>query len=49
MVRIAKVSDPKRIASLKVKISDPTYMNAAIQRIAHKLTEKLVVRVGITN
>ena len=49
MVRIAKISDPRRIASLKIKITDPVYMDAAIRRIAHKLTEKLVVRVGIVN
>ena len=42
MVRIARPSDPKRIAELKQKVRDRSYMTAAIARLAQKLTEELV-------
>ena len=44
MVRIAKQPDPKRINALKEQIQDESYLDAAIQRLAHKLTEELVER-----
>jgi hypothetical protein len=44
MVRIAKQPDPKRIHALKQQIQDEDYLDAAIQRLAHKLTEELVER-----
>ena len=44
MVRIAKQPDPKRINALKQQIQDENYIDAAIQRLAHKLTEELVER-----
>jgi hypothetical protein len=42
MVRIAKKSDPKRIAELKRKISDSQYVDEAIQKIAQRLSAELV-------
>ncbi|MFP4066349.1 MAG: hypothetical protein ACLFRR_08560 [Spirochaetaceae bacterium] len=42
MVRIAKQPDPERIEALKERIQDERYLETAIQRIAHKLTEELV-------
>ncbi len=44
MVRIAKQPDPKRIRALKQRIQDEDYLDAAIQRLAHKLTNELVDR-----
>ncbi len=41
MIRIAKQTDPKKIAELKVKINDPKYLQTAINRIALSLTHKL--------
>lgn len=42
MVRIAKPSDPEKIKYLKRKIHDRRYMESAIRRLAHKLTEELI-------
>ncbi len=42
MVRIAKKSDPKRIAELKKKIRDSEYVDEAIQKIAQRLSRELV-------
>jgi hypothetical protein len=44
MVRIAKQPDPQRINALKERIQDEDYLDAAIQRLADKLTEELVDR-----
>ncbi|MFP4372915.1 MAG: hypothetical protein ACLFPO_01140 [Spirochaetaceae bacterium] len=44
MVRIAKQPDPKRIRALKERIQDERYLEAAIQRLAGKLTDELVDR-----
>jgi hypothetical protein len=44
MVRIAKQPDPQRINALKQRIQDENYLDAAIQRLADKLTEELVER-----
>lgn len=44
MIRIAKPSDPKRIAELKKKINNDIYIKDAIQQIAHTLTIELVHR-----
>ncbi|HET6486569.1 MAG TPA: hypothetical protein VFH83_09135 [Spirochaetia bacterium] len=41
MVRIAKKTDPKKIAELKVKIHDADYLSQAIQKIAQDLTKNL--------
>jgi len=38
VVRIAKKTDPKRIAELKRKIHDDQYLSQAIQKIAQDLT-----------
>ena len=42
MVRIAKKSDPKRLAELKKKIRDSSYVDEAIQKIAQRLSKELV-------
>ena len=42
MVRIAKQSDPKKLAELKKKIHDKTYLDIAIHRIAHTLTNEII-------
>ncbi|MBI9102246.1 MAG: hypothetical protein JEY99_07525 [Spirochaetales bacterium] len=42
MIRIAKESDPKRLAELKEKINDSHYLNVAISSIAHTLTREIV-------
>ncbi len=42
MVRIAKKSDPNRIAELKKKINDASYVRDAIRNIAQKLSNELV-------
>ncbi len=44
MIRIAKPSDPKKIAELKKKIHDKMYISTAIQSIAHTLTNEIVQR-----
>ena len=42
MVRIAKKSDPRRLAELKKKIRDEQYVDEAIQKLAHRLSAELV-------
>lgn len=42
MVRIAKNTDPKRIAELRERINDTVYLEAAINRIATSLTEGIL-------
>jgi len=42
MVRIAKNTDPRKLAELKEKIDDQFYMERAIRRIASTLTDELV-------
>lgn len=42
MVRIAKPSDPRRLAELKNKIRDKYYLEMAITRIANTLTKELM-------
>jgi hypothetical protein len=42
MVRVAKPSDPKRLAELKQKIRDKYYLELAISRIANTLTKELM-------
>ena len=42
MVRIAKKSDPKKLAELKKKIRDAKYVDEAIQKIAQRLSSELV-------
>ena len=42
MVRIAKKSDPKRLAELKIKINDENYLTNAIIKIAQDLTKNLL-------
>ena len=44
MIRIAKPSDPKKIAELKKKIHDQMYLSRAIHSIAHTLTNEIVHR-----
>jgi hypothetical protein len=41
VVRIAKKTDPKKIAELKRKIHDEEYLLSAIQKIAQDLTKSL--------
>ncbi len=41
-MRIAKPIDPKRIAELKKKILDDQYVEEAIQKLAQRLSSKLV-------
>lgn len=41
MVRIAKKTDPKKIAELKRKVHDEDYLMQAIQKIAQDLTQSL--------
>lgn len=42
MIRIAKKTDPKKLAELKNKIEDERYLTYAIQRIAQVLTKELL-------
>ncbi len=49
MVRIAKKSDPRRIAELKKKIRDQTYVDDAIQKIAQRLSSELVSSKRLAN
>jgi anti-sigma28 factor (negative regulator of flagellin synthesis) len=42
MVRIAKKSDPERIAELKKKINDASYVREAIRKIAQELSKELI-------
>lgn len=46
MIRIAKQTDPKKLADLKVKIHDSSYLSVAIQRLAQSLTTELVDNKG---
>jgi|SaaInl8_200m_RNA_FD_contig_21_3202817_length_233_multi_4_in_0_out_0_2 hypothetical protein len=41
MIRIAKNTDPKKIAELKKKINDRKYINVAIMSIANTLTKEI--------
>lgn len=42
MIRIAKPTDPKKIAELKEKINDESYLSTAIQGIAATLTNEIL-------
>ena len=42
MIRIAKPTDPKKIAELKKKIDSKEYLEVAIARIANTLTKELM-------
>ena len=42
MVRIAKPTDPKKIAELRKKIRDKYYLEMAIARIANTLTKEIM-------
>lgn len=42
MVRIAKPTDPKKLAELKEKIRDREYIETAIARIANTLTKEIM-------
>lgn len=42
MIRIAKQTDPKKLKELKEKIRDEKYLDLAIHRIAHTLTDEIV-------
>ncbi len=41
MVRIAKKTDPRRLAELKKKINDDKYLALAINKIAQDLTQNI--------
>ena len=41
MIRIAKHTDPRKIAELKKKINDSKYINVAIMSIANTLTKEI--------
>jgi len=42
MIRIAKPTDPKKIAELKRKINDTKYLQTAIQSIAQTITKEIL-------
>ncbi len=42
MIRIAKQTDPKRLADLKKKIKNDGYISLAIDRIAITLTNEIL-------
>ena len=42
MVRVAKPTDPKKLAELKKKIHDQQYLEIAIVRIANTLTKEIM-------
>ena len=42
MVRIAKPTDPKKLAELKKKIHNNQYLETAIVRIANTLTKEIM-------
>ncbi len=44
MIRVAKPTDPKKLAELKEKIHDKKYLEMAIVRIAQTLTKELIDR-----
>ena len=47
MVRIAKQTDPKKIAELKHKIHDRLYLETAINRIASTLTDEILNMIEV--
>ena len=42
MIRVAKPSDPKKIAELKKKINDQKYIQTAIQSLAQTITKEML-------
>lgn len=42
MVRVAKPTDPRKIAELKIKIHEAPYLEMAIVRIANVLTKEIM-------
>ena len=44
MIRVAKPTDPKKLAELKEKIHDKHYLQMAIVRIANTLSKELMDR-----
>lgn len=42
MPRVAKPYDPVRIALLKTRIGDPEYVDSAIDRLAGRITDRLL-------
>lgn len=44
MIRVAKPTDPKKLAELKEKIHDKSYLELAIVRIANTLSKELMDR-----
>ena len=44
MIRVAKPTDPKKIAELKEKIHDKKYLQVAINRIANTLSKEIIDR-----
>ena len=42
MIRIAKQTDPRKLAELKIKIHDDDYLTIAIQRLAQSLSKELL-------
>ena len=44
MIRVAKPTDPKKLAELKEKIHDKQYLETAIVRIANTLSKELINR-----
>jgi len=44
MIRVAKPTDPKKLAELKHKIHDKRYLEMAISRIANTLSKELMER-----
>ena len=44
MIRVAKPTDPKKLAELKEKIHDKKYLEIAIVRIANTLSKELIDR-----
>ena len=42
MVRVAKPTDPRKLAELKMKIRDKYYLQMAISRIANTLTKEIM-------
>ncbi|MBN1685958.1 MAG: hypothetical protein JW852_04840 [Spirochaetales bacterium] len=44
MIRVAKPTDPKKLAELKDKIHDKRYLEMAIARIANTLSKEIMDR-----
>lgn len=42
MIRVAKPTDPKKLAELKDKIHDKQYLELAIARIANTLSKEIM-------